>query len=202
MGHFTSSSLTSSSELWPQKLHPGLCQGPKDATPSSRLLPTPGHTTHSAHSIHALRVCKGGPSPCASQHTVRASQVGLLSARGEGWCPGRPPQFWGVSRHPSASSPFLSESLPVQAFSPKNRAHRKTCTVETTAAPCPQVPLADPRVAALETPWTATPCLTQRDPEFSTRWRSLARGPHLSPTLPSRVKLSFLIGTGLPSHLT
>lgn len=115
-GRFTSSSLTSSSELWPQKLHPGLCQGPKDATPSSLLLPTPGHTTHSAHSIHASRVCKRGPSPCASQHTARASQVGLLSARGEGWCPGRIPLFWGVSR-PTPLCPLSlpSESLPVRA---------------------------------------------------------------------------------------
>ena len=101
--------LTSSSELWPQKLHPGPCQGPKDATPSSCLSPTPGHTTHSAHSIHASRVCKRGPSPCASPHTARASQVGLLSARGEAWCPGRIPLFWGVSR----PTPLCLLSLPL-----------------------------------------------------------------------------------------
>lgn len=150
VGHFTSSSLTSSSftsssELCPQKLHPGLCQGPKDATPSSRLLPTLGHTTHSAHSIHASRVCKEGPAlvPATTQqghHRLDSSlPVGKAGAPADPLC------FGVFHRHPSASSPFLSESLPVRACSPKNRAHRKTCTDgDHSSNPCPRVPLLTP----------------------------------------------------------
>lgn len=131
--------LTSSSELWPQKLHPGPCQGPKDAT-HAHVCHRPLDILRTQHTQYTLHECANeGPAlvPARTQrgrHRLGSSlPVGKPGAPEESLCFGVSPD-----RHPSASSPFLSESLPVRACSPKNRAHKgaeKHVQMETQQKP-------------------------------------------------------------------